>query len=99
MTLIIKGLCDSGLNNEDQGHPADYVEINIKKSCNSTYEFTQCALIDAIINDVNIGDLYTKPVPAKVTLQLHAFGDSPKFQGSFNYCAVMGKFNYLGQAD
>jgi hypothetical protein len=54
-------------------------------------------LIDAIIDVVNIGDLYTKPVPAKVTLQLHAFRDSPKFQGNFNYHSAMGKLNYLGQ--
>jgi hypothetical protein len=54
-------------------------------------------LIDAIIDEVKIGDSYTKPVPAKVTLQLHAFRDSPKFQGNFNYRSAVGKLNYLGQ--
>eukprot|EP00804_Cyclotella_cryptica_P006045 CCRYP_000281-RA/>CCRYP_000281-RA protein AED:0.43 eAED:0.50 QI:0/-1/0/1/-1/1/1/0/92 len=83
LSLIIKKLCNSGLNIKDQGHPADYVGVNIRKTGDGTYKFTQRALIDAIIDDVNIGDSDTKPVPAKVTLQLHAFQDSPKFQGNF----------------
>ena len=70
----------------NDGHPID-----------GTYEFTQRALIDAIIDDVNIGNSYTKPVPAKVSLQLHAFRDSPKFEGNFNYRSAIGKLNYLGQ--
>jgi hypothetical protein len=28
---------------------------------------------------------------------MHAFQDSPKFDGNFNYCSAMGKLNYLGQ--
>eukprot|EP00804_Cyclotella_cryptica_P017000 CCRYP_003254-RA/>CCRYP_003254-RA protein AED:0.29 eAED:0.29 QI:0/0/0/1/0/0/4/0/245 len=87
LSLIIRKLRHSDLNIEDQGDPADYVGVNIKKT----------SLIDAIIDDVNIGDSYTKPVPIKVTLQLHAFCDSPKFQGKFNYCSAVGKLNYLGQ--
>eukprot|EP00804_Cyclotella_cryptica_P004680 CCRYP_018233-RA/>CCRYP_018233-RA protein AED:0.23 eAED:0.24 QI:0/0/0/1/0/0/3/0/223 len=39
----------------------------------------------------------TLPVPAKEILQLHAFRDSPKFQGNFNYHSAVGKLNYLGQ--
>jgi hypothetical protein len=96
LSLIIKKLRD-GLNIEDQGHPADYVGVNIKKRRDGTYEFTQRALIDAIIDDVKIGDSYTKPVPAKVTLQLHSFRDSPKIQGNFNYRSAVRKLNYLGQ--
>eukprot|EP00804_Cyclotella_cryptica_P016936 CCRYP_001886-RA/>CCRYP_001886-RA protein AED:0.34 eAED:0.34 QI:0/0/0/1/1/1/2/0/128 len=65
LSLIIKRLCDSGLNIEDQGHQADYVGVNIKKTCPGNYKFTQRALIDAIIDDVNIGDSYTKPVPPR----------------------------------
>jgi hypothetical protein len=97
LTIIIKRLRDSGLNIKDQGHPADYVRVNIKKTRDGSYEFTQGALIDAIIEFINIGNSYTKPVPAKVTMQLHAFRDSPKFQGNFNYCSAIGKLNYLGQ--
>ena len=82
LTLIIRQLKNAGLNIEDQGHPADYVGVNIKKTRHGAYEFTQRALIDAIINDINIGNSYTKPVPAKMSLQLHAFRDSPKFGGN-----------------
>ncbi|KAL7480291.1 hypothetical protein ACHAW6_005987 [Cyclotella cf. meneghiniana] len=97
LTLIIKQLKDAGLNVEDQGHPADYVGVNIRNSRDRTYKFTQRALIDAIIDDVDIGNSYTKPVLAKVSLQLHAFRDTPRFEGNFNYCSVVGELNYLGQ--
>jgi hypothetical protein len=49
---IFLGINDSklqdalGLNIEDQGHPADYVGVNIKKLRDGSYEFTQRALID-----------------------------------------------------
>jgi hypothetical protein len=46
---VIKEIQDLGLNIEDQGHPADYVEgVNIKKLKEGSYEFTQRALIDVI---------------------------------------------------
>ena len=94
---LIKQLQDVGLRLEDQGHPVCYVGVNIKKTHDGTYEFTQRALIESIIDDVDIRDAYTKPVPAKVTVQLHAFKDSPEFNGNFNYRSVVGKQNYLGQ--
>ncbi|KAL7474418.1 hypothetical protein ACHAW6_000391, partial [Cyclotella cf. meneghiniana] len=54
-----------GLGIEDQGHPADYIGVNICQLRDGNYEPTQRALIDAIINDVGIGNAYFKPVPAK----------------------------------
>jgi hypothetical protein len=48
---------------------------------------------DAIIDDMGIGNAHIKPVPAKVTLQLHPFCDSPKFQRDFNYRSAVGKLN------
>ena len=36
---------ESGLNIEDQGHPSDYVGVNIKKLKDGSYEFTQRALL------------------------------------------------------
>jgi hypothetical protein len=51
-----------GLNIEDQGHPADYVGVSIKKLHNGSYKFTQHALINAIINNIEINDSRTKPV-------------------------------------
>ncbi len=94
----IKEIQDLGLNIEDQGHPADYVEVSIKKLHNGSYKFTQRALINAIINGVGINDSRTKPVPAnKVSLRLHAFKDEPTFDLNFNYRSVVGKLNYLAQ--
>jgi hypothetical protein len=44
------------------------VGVSIKKHCAGFYEFTQCALIDSIIEDARISDCKTKPAPAKVSL-------------------------------
>jgi hypothetical protein len=37
---VIKKIQDLGLNIEDQGHPADYVGVNIKKLKDGSYELT-----------------------------------------------------------
>jgi hypothetical protein len=94
---VIKEIQKLGLNIEDQGHPADYVGVNIKKLKNGSYEFTQRALIDSIINDVGLKEAKVKPVPAKVSLQLHAFRDEPAFDFNFKYRSAVGKLNYLAQ--
>jgi hypothetical protein len=52
----IKNIQDTGLKIEDQDHPADYIGVNIKKLRDGSYEFTQRALIDSIINDVGLKD-------------------------------------------
>ncbi len=85
------------MNIEDQGHPADYVGVNIKKLRDGPYEFTQRTLTDAIIDDVGLKDAKVKPVPAKVSLKLHAFKDKPPFDLDFNYRSAVGKLNYLAQ--
>jgi hypothetical protein len=64
---------------------SDYVGVCIKKLCNGSYKFTQHAFIDSAIEDVGISNSKTKPVPAKVSLQLHAFKDEPVFDLKFNY--------------
>ena len=97
ITNIIQQMKDKGLNIDDQGHPADYVGVSIKKCNDGTYGFTQRALIDSIINDIDIENSYTKPVGLIVALQLHAFKDSPKCNEKFNYHSIRGKLNYLGQ--
>jgi hypothetical protein len=38
---VIKEIQNLGLNIEDQGHPADYAGVNIKKLKDGSYEFTQ----------------------------------------------------------
>jgi hypothetical protein len=37
---VIRAIQDVGLNIEDEGHPADYVGVNIKKMRDGSYEFT-----------------------------------------------------------
>jgi hypothetical protein len=54
-------------------------------------------LIDFIIDDSGLKDAKVKPVPAKVSLQLHTFKDKPAFDLNFNYRSVVGKLNYLAQ--
>jgi len=97
LELAIKEIQGLGLNIEDQGHPADYVGVNIKKLRDGTYKFTQWALIDSIIEDIGIKDSNTKPVPAKISLRLHAFKEEPVFDLNVNYRSVVGKLNYLAQ--
>ncbi len=75
----------------------DSVGVNIKNTKDGSYEFTQRALIDSIIQDVGLKDAKVKPVPAKVSLRLHAFKDEPSFDLEFNYRSAVGKFNYLAQ--
>ncbi len=93
----IRELQGLGLNIKDQGHPADYVGVNISKLRDESYEFTQRAIIDSIINDVGLNNSKSKPAPAKVSLQLHAFKDDPPFDMDFNYQSAVGKLNYLAQ--
>jgi hypothetical protein len=94
---VIKEIQNLGLNIEDQGHPADYVGANIKKLKDGSYEFTQQALIDFIIDDVGLKDAKVKPAPTKVSLQLQASKDEPAFDLNFNYRSAVGKLNYLAQ--
>jgi hypothetical protein len=97
LQVTIQEIQELGLNIEDQDHPADYVGVNIKKLRDGLYEFTQRALIDAIIDDVGLTDANVKPVPAKVSLKLHASKDQPTFDLDFNYRSAVGKLNYLAQ--
>ena len=94
---IVTELGNIGLNVEDQGHPADYVGVNIKQFANGSIEFSQRALIDSIIKDANLNDAKVKPVPAKVSIQLHGFKNEPPFDLDFNYRSIVGKLNYLAQ--
>ncbi len=48
-------------------------------------------------DDVGLKDAKVKPVPAKVSLKLHAFKEEPPFDLDFNYRSAVGKLNYLAQ--
>jgi hypothetical protein len=95
--IFMVNVGDGIFNIEDQGHPADYVGVNIKKMKDGSYEFTQRALIDSIIEDTGLKDAKVKPVPAKVSQRLHTFKDEPPIDLDFNYRSAVGKLNYFAQ--
>jgi hypothetical protein len=94
---IISQLQDLGLKIEDQGHPADYIGVNIKRLKGGGIEFTQQALIDSIIGDVGLKGTITKPVTARANIMLLAHKNQPMFPLNFEYRSVTGKLNYLAQ--
>ena len=94
---IIAQLQSLGLEIEDQGQPANYVGVNIKRLKGGGIEFTQRALIDSIIEDVGLKDTTTKPVPAKANIMQLAQKDQPRFTLDCDYRFVTGKLNYLAQ--
>jgi hypothetical protein len=94
---IINELLNLKLLIEDQGHPADYVGVGIKKLKNGVIELTQRALIDSIIYDMALGNSKVKAVPAKVSKIFHTHLDKPPFLLNFGYQSVIGKLNYLAQ--
>ena len=81
---IIAQLQGLGLKIEDQGHPADYVGVNIKWLKGGGIEFTQRALIDSIIADVGLEGTITKPVPAKTHAIVLSHKDQPRFALDFD---------------
>ena len=86
LSNIVKKLQGVGLDIEDQGHPKDYVSVNIQKHDDGSYECTQCDLIDSIIEDIGLSyaKATTKPVLATVQKLLHAFKDSSYFNNDFS---------------
>ncbi len=54
-------------------------------------------MIDSIINDIGLKNAKFKPVPAKVSLQLHPFKDKPTFDLNYNYRSAVRKLNNLAQ--
>ncbi len=94
---IINKLQNLKLTIEDQGHPADYIGVNIKKLKDGIIELPQQALINSIIAEVSLGDSKVKAVPAKVSKNLHAHLHRPPFLLNFGYRSVIGKLNYLAQ--
>jgi hypothetical protein len=94
---IINKLQNLKLSIEDQGHPADYVGVSIKKLKDGVIELTHWALLDSIIADVALGDSKVKAVPAKISKILHAHLDKPPFLLNFSYQSVIGKVTFLAQ--
>ena len=73
----IRLLQSKGLKIEDQCHPNYYVSVNMGKTNDEQYVFTQLSLIDVIINDVGIGTKQRKSVLLSAHKLLHHHLDSP----------------------
>ena len=97
MSGIITEIRNLDLDIEDQGHPADYVGVNIKRMKDGSIGLSQHGLIDTIIQDADLQDSKVKAVPAKVNEHLHAHLDKAPFSLNFNYRSMIGKLKYLAQ--
>ena len=96
--LEMKLLQSKGLKIEDQDHPKNHVGVNIAKTDDGQYVFSQPFQINAIINDVGIGTKQRKSVPMSAHKLLHHHLNSPLHNSHyFNYRSVVGKLNYLTQ--
>ena len=93
----INELMNLDLDIEDQGHPADYVGVAIKRLRNGSLELSQRALIDTIINDAKLDNAKVKRVPAKVKENLHAHLDKPPYALEKSSRSAIGKLNYVSQ--
>ena len=95
----IKEFKDSKIKLEEQGHPADYVGVNINSKGDGSYDFTQPALTQKIIKDVRLGPRATpKPIPVCSQILLwHHLDSPPQDESKFQYQYVIGKLNYLAQ--
>ena len=84
---VIKELQYSKLKLEDQGHPTDYVGVNIKKQWYESYDFTHPALTQQIIEDIRLGTRTTpKPITMCAQRLLHHHLDSPPHdENKFQY--------------
>jgi hypothetical protein len=84
------------LDIKDQGHPADYVGVAIKRFRDGSIELTQRALKDTTINNAALDNYRVKSVPAKVKENLHAHKDAIPYNLALNYRLAIGKSNYVG---
>ena len=97
ISTAITELRNLELDIEDQGHPADYVGVAIKRRDDGSIELTQRALIDSIIDDAGLEDNRVKTVPANVKENLHAHKDKPEYNLGLSYRSAIGKLNYVAQ--
>ncbi|KAL7460028.1 hypothetical protein ACHAXS_000496, partial [Conticribra weissflogii] len=90
------------LDIEDQGHPSDYVGVNIQHHKDGSYKFIQQVLIDTILDDVGLKPSYKrKLIPMKSSKYLSHHIDSTPFYNcecfQFNYRSIVRKLNYPAQ--
>ena len=94
---IIFKMKNLDLDIEDQGHPADYIGVNIKCIKDGSIELSQQEFIDTIIQNADLNNLKVKAEPAKVNKHMHAHLDNLPFSLNFNIQSMIDKLNYLAQ--
>ncbi|KAL7460335.1 hypothetical protein ACHAXS_002092 [Conticribra weissflogii] len=90
-------LQEMGICIDNQGHPVDYVSVNIKKLPDGYYMFLQLTMIEAILMDLGMSIMCQclHQNNFMITLHQNQFCEHDKYD--FNYQSVMGKINYLAQ--
>ncbi len=65
-------LQEMGICIDNQGHPVDYVSVNIKKLPDGSHVYTKLALIEAILKDLGMSSSHKiKYVPKSASKYLH----------------------------
>ncbi len=99
LTQSVKTLQQMALDIEDQGHPSNYVGFNIKHFKDVSYEYTQQALNEAILDDIGLAFSSTIIcIPMSSSKYLHSHVDSILFLEAridFNYHSE--KLNCIAQ--
>ncbi|KAL7472809.1 hypothetical protein ACHAXS_013175 [Conticribra weissflogii] len=87
------------LQHEDQGHPSNYVGVDIKHFKDVSYEYTQQALNEAILDDIGLAFSSTiKCIPMSSSKYLHSHADSiPFLEASFDFNYHSEKLNCIAQ--
>jgi hypothetical protein len=79
----------------DQGSVQDFLGVNIRVDDTGSTHFTQPALIQSILSDLNLADCHRKFTPAISVL--HPDHGGYARSESWNYRSLIGKLNYLAQ--
>jgi hypothetical protein len=79
----------------DQGSVQDFLGVNIRVDDTGFTHFTQPALIQSILSDLNLADCHRKFTPAISVLHPDHGGHARS--ESWNYRSLIGKLNYLAQ--
>ena len=97
---IIKDMKKSKLDVTIKGDLQDFLRVNTERKLDWSTHLTQPHLIYQILKYLRLEDgwVTTKPTPASSLVILSRNTESEAHDGSFNYCSIIGKLNYMEQA-
>lgn len=90
---IINSLPQQGYILTDEGELLAYLGLLVSHQRGTTITMTQPALIDRIINQMQLKDMRLHDTPADIILTRDENGQKRK--NDFHYCSVIGQLNYL----